>query len=179
MTTISKNVNRKTPFRLFRKPGMVDSVLQSLEVVNNLETELVSALKKANTAESTSTSLSSEWDKRSEKAKSMLKLAETPEALQAMEVLAIKATRFSDFYRQVSEKDKSQSKEINESLAKIRMAQKQLTAVEKTQALDATLQKMAEEANITLEDSPSLDHREISRVIHSAQALVELKTGRL
>lgn len=177
MTMLSKTSGKG--ISLFRKDTPVDSILQSLEVVNKLETELVNALEKATTAEGESSSLSSSWSTRAARAANMLPLAETEEARQAMEVLEVKASRFSDFYNQLSLRDKEQCAEIQESLKKIRVAKKQLTAVEKTQALDVTLRKMAEDANITLEDSPNLDHREISRVIHSAQALVELKTGKV
>lgn len=179
MTTISKISNKRSALSFFRKEGTVDSVLQSLEVVNNLEAELISALEIATKAEKNSSSLSTSWGERSTRAEAMIECAETPEARQAMEVLSAKASRFSDFYNQLCTKDQEQCKEIQKSLSKIRRAQKQLTAVEKTQALDVTLRKMAEAANIIIDDSPSLDHREISRVIHSAQALVELKTGRL
>lgn len=179
MTTLSKTSKKLPGLNLFRKVATVDSVIQSLEVVNKLESDLISALEIANKAESSSSNLSDSWIQRASKAKDMLDRAETPEARQAMEVLEAKASRFSEFYHQICLRDQEQRDEIQKSLSKIRLAQKQLTAVEKTQALDVTLRKMAEDANITLDESPSLDHREISRVIHSAQALVELKTGKL
>lgn len=178
MTTLSK-ITGKGGSGLFRKTKSVDSVLQSLEVINTLETELKKSLSEREAAEAESSSLSVSWNQRAARAKGMIPLAETDEGRQAMEVLEAKASRFADFYRQLYEREKAKTDEVRESLGKIHLAQKQLQAVEKTQALDATLSKMASEANIVIDDSPTLDHREISRVIHSAQALVELKTGNL
>lgn len=178
MTAIAKITNKGSG-GLFRKKKSVDSVIQSLEVINSLETELKKSLGGHESAEATSSSLATSWNERASRAKEMIPLAETEEGRQAMEVLEAKASRFADFYRQIHDRDKAKTDEVKASLQKIRVAQKQLQAVEKTQALDATLSRMAAEENIVIDDSPSLDHREISRVIHSAQALVEIKTGRL
>lgn len=180
MTTIAKiSPKRSALSKLSRKDQPVDSVLQSLEVVNSLEAELIQSLESFASAEKKSSDLFASWNERSGKAALMKERAETPEALQAMDVLSVKASRFADFYKQLSARDQEKCEEVRTSLKNIRLVQKQLIAVEKTQALDATLRKMADDANIVIDASPSLDHREISRVIHSAQALVELKTGRL
>lgn len=178
MTAISKITNKGSA-GLFRKKKSVDSVLQSLDVINSLEIELKESLVEREAAEVEASTLSTSWTQRAARAKNMIPLAETDEGRQAMEVLEAKASRFADFYGQLYQRNKEKTTEIRESLGKIYTAKKQLQAVEKTQALDATLSKMASEANIVIDDSPTLDHREISRVIHSAQALVEIKTGRL
>lgn len=158
--------------------GSFDSVVQSLEAINEVETSLKKALVTARSEQNETADLLKKWSERKAKASVMLKRAKTDEGRQAMEVLSAKAESFEDFYSQTSERIMESLSEINSSLEKVAIAKNHLTAVEKTQALDVTLRNMATESNIVLKTSPTLDHREIARVIHTAKALAELKSSR-
>lgn len=160
------------------KTGSFDSVVQSLEVITEVETDLIKALEATRKDETENGKLLTMWSERKVKASAMLKRAKTPEGIEAMEVLSAKASGFEEFYQQTGERIAASLTEINSSMEKVKVAKNHLTAVEKTQALDVTLRNMAAESNIVLTTTPTLDHREIARVIHTAKALAELKSVR-
>jgi hypothetical protein len=160
------------------KTGSFDSVVQSLEVITDVESSLTDALDAIRTDEKENRDLLNMWSERKIKASAMLKRAKTPEGIEAMEVLSAKASNFEEFYQQTGERIAVSLAEVNDSMEKVKLAKNHLTAVEKTQALDVTLRKMASESNIVITSTPTLDHREISRVIHTAKALAELKSIR-
>lgn len=168
-----KNVlNRKS------KSVSFDSVVKSLETINGVEASLTKALGITREEQKENSDLLKKWSERKIKASEMIKRAKTPEGRQAMEVLEAKASSFEDFYTQTNERIEDSLKEITASMGKVAIAKNHLTAVEKTQALDVTLRNMAAESNIVLKTSPTLDHREIARIIHTAQALAEIKSIR-
>lgn len=162
------------------KPNSVsfDSVVKSLETIKAVEKSLTDALSVARAEQQENSALLAKWSERKIKASAMLKRAKTSEGRQAMEVLEAKASSFEDFYSQTNERIEASLKEILDSIEKVGGARNHLTAVEKTQALDVTLRNMAAESNIVLKTTPTLDHREISRIIHTAKALAELKSAR-
>lgn len=155
-----------------------ESVVEALDVIKDVESSLQKALDTTIADQRENDALLSKWQERSVKASGMLKQATTPEGLQAMEVLEAKASSFADFYLQTGKRLNDSLTEIRSSMAKVKQAKDHLTAVEKTQALDVTLQKMASESNIVLATSPTLDHRQIAQVIYTAKALAELRASR-
>lgn len=169
----------KKSLQLSGNSSAFNSVVDSLQTVSNLQDDLKSVLSVKTDAYRVTASSAKEWTERAEKAASMKERAVTPEGRQAMDVLSTKASGFAELYTKTAEKEQASLAEINDQLKKLEDVKMQLTAVEKTQALDITLQKMANEANISISATPGLDSKEITRIIHTAQALVELKTNKL
>lgn len=176
MSLVIQKTGKKMSKLKLRKNASFDSVVASLSVVNDVESELKSVLQAKTEVYRQTKDFAVDWTSRSEKAKVMKAAAQTPEGEQAMEVLSVQASSFAELYVKTSEREQEDIKEINEQLKQLANVKMQLTAVEKTQALDNTLRKMAMDAKIELSETPRLNSKEIARIIHTAQALADLRT---
>jgi hypothetical protein len=179
MSLVIQKTGKKMSKFKSRKNTSFDSVVDSLSVVNDVQAELLSVLQAKTEVYRQTKESAVDWTSRSEKAKVLKAAAQTPEGEQAMEVLSVQASSFAELYVKTSEREQEAIKEINEQLKQLANVKLQLTAVEKTQALDNTLRKMALEAKIELAETPSLNRQEIARIIHTAQALAELRNNKL
>lgn len=179
MSLVIQKTGKKMSKLKSRKGTSFDSVVDSLRVVNEVQSELLNVLQVKTELYRETKNSAIDWTSRSEKAKLFKNAARTPEGEQAMEVLAVQASSFAELYVKTSEREQAAIEEINEQLKQLENVKLQLTAVEKTQALDNTLRKMALEAKIELSETPNLDSKEIARIIHTAQALADLRNNKL
>lgn len=179
MSLVIQKTGKKMSKFKSRKHTSFDSVVDSLGVVNEVRAELLNVLQAKTEVYRQTKESAVDWTARSEKAKILKAAALTPEGKQAMEVLSVQASSFAELYVKTSEREQDAIKEINDQLKQLENVKLQLTAVEKTQALDNTLRKMALEAKIELSETPNLDSKEIARIIHTAQALADLRNNKL
>lgn len=123
------------------------------------------------------------WEARVEKAASYIKVTKNPDALMALEILKAQAENFLEEARQNHMDDREYVDSLNENLGKIGSALKNLEDMEKKEALNRHLQTVAQGLNTkSLERkvaTPAIQNdkiNDIRRLIHTTEALVEIRT---
>lgn len=118
------------------------------------------------------------WLARFYTARKALTIAEKPLATEALGILAEQAKQFALSYAVIHEDEiekrdvlQAQKDKINETLSRLRI-------LEKSKALNSQLQKISSTIDTPVSDAVSeeLNTREVSLLIHTASALIELNT---
>lgn len=118
--------------------------------------------------------------RRSQKATSLLKNAKTAEAVRDLESLIDLADKLAASYLEVYTREEEQYNSMQESLNKIQAAKREFTMLKDRAILEASVRNMRQNTfTVSFDEEPVFDQREINRTIHTAKALVELRTGSL
>lgn len=102
----------------------------------------------------------------------------TPDAVYSLEVLEDQAKRYSLGYEKQLEEEEAYDAEIEKSIPKLTATLRQLEAIDKVTLLDEKLQKLTAGTDIATDRLAVTNTRDIQVLLHTAQALVELKKGK-
>lgn len=118
------------------------------------------------------------WLARFFTARKALMVADKPLATEALKILAEQAKQFALAYSAVHEDETGKRDALNEQNAKIEETLSRLRILEKSKALNSQLRKISSSIETPVSDAVSqeLNTREISLLIHTASALIELNT---
>lgn len=126
------------------------------------------------------TSLIEAWNERIKIAKQKIDFAQKnmPDAVYSFEVLHDQAKRYTLGYTEQLQEEEAYSLKIEESIPKLTAVLRQLESIEKVSLLDEKLQKITAGTNIAEGRLQVTNTREVQTLLHTAQALVELKKGK-
>lgn len=101
-----------------------------------------------------------------------------PDALYSLEVLQDQAQRYALGYAKQLEDEDEYRLAVEKSIPQLTATLRQLEAIDKVSLLDAKLQKITAGTDIANDRLPVTNTRDIQILLHTAQALVELKKGK-
>jgi ABC-type transporter Mla subunit MlaD len=102
----------------------------------------------------------------------------TPDAVHSLEVMQDQAQRYVLSYKDTLKQEKEYAQKVSESIPQLTVVLRQLEAIDKVSLLDAKLQKITEGTNIAEGRLAVTNTRDLQILLHTAQALVELKKGK-
>lgn len=129
------------------------------------------------------TALLSNWKERASLAKDMIEGTEDPDALEALRILEAQAMDYVDIYTGTVAELTAYIKQVNEQLDELEKAFKSLEVVERKREINEHLRSIASERVLnSLGESAgyegTVESREVVKLIHTAKALVELRSGK-
>lgn len=159
--------------------GNLPTMKASLEETKSqLEKEIKSQRKqeKENTAVAESW-LARFWTAR----KSMVEAKDKPEALEAISILAAQAKQYAIAYAKLATSHQEKLPALEEQLSKISEAIVKIETLEKTSLLNQQLRRISSTVDMTgiQEATHEIDNREVSLLIHTATALIELNADKV
>lgn len=170
---------------IFRKTNLVksDSVAGKTVIKDQIQATLndVEATHKSNQERANNLrSLIKSWDASAALAAAKIEDAKksNPDAVYSLEVLEDQAKRYSLSYAMQLQEEEEYGKQIEESIPKLTTTLRQLEAIDKVSLLDAKLQKITAGTDIADNRLAITNTRDIQVLLHTAQALVELKKGK-
>lgn len=101
-----------------------------------------------------------------------------PEAVYALEVLEDQAKRYALGYENQLKEEEAYGDDISKNIPKLTATLRQLEAIDKVTLLDEKLQKLTAGTDIANDRLKITNTRDIQVLLHTAQALVELKKGK-
>lgn len=101
-----------------------------------------------------------------------------PDAVYSLEVLQDQAQRYSLGYAKQLQDEEAYGIEVEKSIPQLTSTLRQLEAIDKVSLLDLKLQKVTAGTDIANDRLQITNTREIQVLLHTAQALVELKKGK-
>lgn len=104
--------------------------------------------------------------------------ASKPDAVHSLEVLEDQAKRYVLGYAKQLEDEEAYGTELEGSIPKLTATLRQLEAIDKVTLLDEKLQKLTAGTDIANDRLAITNTRDIQVLLHTAQALVELKKGK-
>lgn len=118
------------------------------------------------------------WLTRFSTAHKALAVTENPLAIEALTILAEQAKQYALAYADLQEQETARKDALEEQKGKIDAAVNRLRILERSKALNSQLRKISSSIDTPVSDSVAqeLDGREISLLIHTASALIELNT---
>lgn len=129
------------------------------------------------------TILLSKWKERVSLAKDMIEGTEDPDALEALRILEAQAMDYVDIYTGTVAELNSYLKKVNDQLDDLEKAFKSLEVMERKREINEHLRSIASERVLnSLGESAgyegTVESREVVKLIHTAKALVELRSGK-
>lgn len=120
-----------------------------------------------------------EWKERVAYARELLEGTKDPDAIEAITILKSQAEEYHAIYTKSSTEDNDYIASIEDQLSKLRKSLETLDLMEKKKELTEHLRSIASKGSIAAipqgESSGTVESREIDSLIHTAQALVELR----
>lgn len=150
-------------------PSMVDQLKKQLDQVNSVRSEMYMSSSKAS-------NMVDEWKKRVKASEQMMAMAVNSKAYKNAETLHRQARLFFDSATTQHEALVARKITLDEHMVKLQDAISSIKLTEQRSKLEGSLRRIAAKEGIDIESvETQYDDREIKRLIHSAQALVELK----
>lgn len=129
------------------------------------------------------TILLSKWKERVTTAQDMIAGTEDPDALEALQILKAQAEDYVGIYTGTVSELSSYIKSVNTQLDELEKAFKSLEVMERKREINEHLRSISSERVLnSLGESAgyegTVESREVVQLIHTAQALVELRSGK-
>lgn len=127
--------------------------------------------------------LLSKWKERVETAQDMIAGTEDPDALDALRILEAQAADYVDIYSGTVSELSAYIQSVNTQLDELEKAFKSLEVMERKREINEHLRNISSERVLkSLGESAGYEgteeSREVVKLIHTAQALVELRSGK-
>lgn len=173
MTAIVKQVDKVIIKKNSGSPQIKEQIQATLADVQETHKE---NLKRSKDLES----LIASWQSRIVLASKKIADAKknNPDAVYSLEVLKDQAERYALGYTKQLEDEKEYRAAVEKSIPQLNTTLRQLEAIDKVSLLDAKLQKVTAGTDIANDRLPVTNTRDIQVLLHTAQALVELKKGK-
>ena len=117
------------------------------------------------------------WEERLKLVEKKIQAAKksNPDAVHSLEVMKDQAHRYALSYQETMKQEREYAQKVEESIPKLTSVLRQLEAIDKVSLLDAKLQKMTAGTTIAEGRLEVTNTRDLQALLHTAQALVELK----
>jgi hypothetical protein len=167
-----KTLSRKTDSP---KDSLAEMKHDLLETQEKLTSAMGNHSRKAKEA----STLAESWLARFYTARKALMVTDKELAVEALTILAEQAKQYALAYAKVEEDEKSRTKALQEQNDKIEEMVTRLRLVERSKALSSQLRKISSNTDMPVVESAyqELNTRDVSLMIHTASALIELNTG--
>lgn len=154
------------------------SITEMKKELTNTRNELNEAITLHENRAFEASTVSESWLARFFTARKALMVTDKPLAGEALQILAEQAKQFTLSYAAVHEDEVGKRDALKEQKVKIEETLSRLRILEKSKALNSQLKKISSTIETPVSDAVSeeLNTREVSLLIHTASALIELNT---
>lgn len=158
------------------KDSLADMKTNLTTTIETLDSAIVVHRKKMEDA----SKLAEAWLARFLTARKALMVTENPDAINSLTILSTQAKQYALAYAAVQDDEKKKEQSLGEQKTKLSEALTRIDILEKSKALNAQLKKISARVDMPVVDAgqPDIDTREVSLIIHTAQALIELNGGK-
>lgn len=149
--------------------------------INSLEEQLKTTTSARDAAKSNLNS----WNERVAYAQDMISGTDDPDALEALGILEAQAKEYVGVYESASTEDNGYISSLETQLGKLKETLSSLDLIEKKKELNAHLRSIssgvtaASASKALTQSSGTAESREIDNLIHTAKALIELKSDKV
>lgn len=170
-----------------RKNKVAESVDSSVPMKERLQKTITSVESQLHSSRATRTSAQKnekEWNQRVLYAQDMIAGTDDPDALEALGILKAQAEEYHALYSGTSNEDNEYIASLESQLAKLKATLSSLDLIEKKRELNEHLRSISSGTAIPgstkalAQTSGTAESREIDSLIHTAKALIELKSDK-
>lgn len=160
-------------------PEIKDSLSDMKKDLLNTKDKLDLAIQSHQNKSVQASKMAESWLARFYTTRKALMATDKPMAIEALSILAEQAKQYTLAYAAVNEDEDKKQVALTEQRTKIEEAISRIRILEKSKALDSQLRKISSSIELPVIDSAyqELNTRDVSLLVHTATALIELNTG--